>query len=255
VAFRLGRAWRAVAAGPRRQPADVAPAPAAPETGAAPSDESGLATPNPAAPTLSRRGALGMVGAGSAVLLVVTAGQSIGGSLRGTALLAPHGQNPGPDDNSLQINKTAASVGIRPGDIGPDWRLTVRGAGRRAVLTRAQLLAMPQTRSRLPIMCVEGWSTEDQMWSGVRLVDLAALVGLGRDTPHVLVESVQPGGPFSSVVLSADQARDRRSLLALHVNGAALSRDHGYPARIIVPGAPGVHNTKWVGRLSFGEPV
>jgi DMSO/TMAO reductase YedYZ molybdopterin-dependent catalytic subunit len=27
--------------------------------------------------------------------------------------------------------------------------------------------------------------------------------------------------------------------------------DHGYPARIIVPGLPGVHNTKWVGSLTF----
>jgi DMSO/TMAO reductase YedYZ molybdopterin-dependent catalytic subunit len=27
--------------------------------------------------------------------------------------------------------------------------------------------------------------------------------------------------------------------------------DHGYPARIIVPALPGVHNTKWVGGLTF----
>jgi DMSO/TMAO reductase YedYZ molybdopterin-dependent catalytic subunit len=42
-----------------------------------------------------------------------------------------------------------------------------------------------------------------------------------------------------------------RALLALKVNGADLSPDHGYPARIIVPALPGVHNTKWVGRMSF----
>ena len=39
--------------------------------------------------------------------------------------------------------------------------------------------------------------------------------------------------------------------LALRVNGADLSLDHGYPARIIVPAAPGVHCTKWVGTLTF----
>ena len=43
------------------------------------------------------------------------------------------------------------------------------------------------------------------------------------------------------------------SLLALLVNGADLSADHGYPARVIVPGAPGVRNTKWVTRLTFGN--
>jgi DMSO/TMAO reductase YedYZ molybdopterin-dependent catalytic subunit len=51
--------------------------------------------------------------------------------------------------------------------------------------------------------------------------------------------------------LAPNQTSDSRSLLALRVAGADLSPDHGYPARIIVPGLPGVHNTKWVGALEF----
>nr|MCH9736226.1 molybdopterin-dependent oxidoreductase [Actinomycetes bacterium] len=39
--------------------------------------------------------------------------------------------------------------------------------------------------------------------------------------------------------------------LALRVNDAELSLDHGYPARIIVPALPGVHNTKWVASIDF----
>ncbi|WP_346267239.1 molybdopterin-dependent oxidoreductase [Streptomyces sp. SID4982] len=242
VAFRLSRAVRAVRAGRDFQPA-------------AGSDEAaGLVSPRPAPPTISRRGAVAMVGAGSLALLAVTAGQSIGGRWRRTALLAPHGRDPGSGPNGFQINKTAASVGIRPGDIGPAWRLTVRGGGRQVVLTLDMLRAMPQSESALPIACVEGWSTSDQQWSGVRLTDLADLVGLGTRTPPLLVESVQRGGAFSSVVLAANQVRDRRSLLALRVNGAELSHDHGYPARVILPAAPGVHNTKWVTRLVFAEP-
>ncbi|MFJ6777419.1 molybdopterin-dependent oxidoreductase, partial [Kitasatospora sp. NPDC091257] len=57
--------------------------------------------------------------------------------------------------------------------------------------------------------------------------------------------------PYTSVLLRGNQIRDPRSLLALHVNGADLSLDHGFPARIIVPANPGVNNTKWVGRLTF----
>jgi DMSO/TMAO reductase YedYZ molybdopterin-dependent catalytic subunit len=45
------------------------------------------------------------------------------------------------------------------------------------------------------------------------------------------------------------QAAD--ALLALRVNGVDLTPDHGYPARIVVPALPGVHNTKWVTRLTF----
>ncbi|WP_432215698.1 molybdopterin-dependent oxidoreductase [Streptomyces seoulensis] len=242
VAFRLSRAVRAVRAG-----RDFQPAPGSDEA-------AGLVSPDPAPPTISRRGAVAMVGAGSLALLAVTAGQSIGGWWRRTALLAPHGRDPGPGPNGFQINKTAASVGIRPSDIGPAWRLTVRGGGRQVVLTLDMLRAMPQSESALPIACVEGWSTSDQQWSGVRLTDLAGLVGLGTRPPSLLVESVQRGGAFSSVVLAANQVRDRRSLLALRVNGAELSHDHGYPARVILPAAPGVHNTKWVTQLVFGEP-
>ncbi|MFG2972119.1 molybdopterin-dependent oxidoreductase [Streptomyces sp. NPDC048331] len=242
VAFRLPRALRAVRAGP-----------VGPEAGT--EEAAGLVSPRPAPPTISRRGALGMVGLGSLALLLVTAGQSVGGRWRRTALLAPHGQDPGTGPNGFQINKTAASVGIRPSDVGPAWRLTVRGSGRQVVLTREELLAMEQHEAALPIACVEGWSTPDQLWSGVRLTDLAALVGRGTDTPQALVESVQRGGSFSSVVLRDNQVRDHRSLLAVRVNGAVLSPDHGYPARVIVPGAPGVHQTKWVTRVTFGEPA
>ena len=124
---------------------------------------------------------------------------------------------------------------------------------RRVVLSRAELLAMPQYESALPIACVEGWSTDDQRWSGVRLRDLAALVGAGERPPDVLVESLQLRGAFRRAALRENQVRDERSLLALRVNGAELSRDHGYPARVIVPAAPGVLNTKWVARMTFGE--
>ena len=250
VAFRIPTMARALRSRRWRTELRVPTARTEPE----PPDATGLVTPNPAPPTMSRRGALGMVGAGSLALLVVTAGQSIGGSLRKTALLAPHGQQPHTGPNGFQINKTAADVGIRAQDIGPQWRLVVRGAGQEKSFTREQVLALPQHTAALPIACVEGWSTDDQLWTGVRLSDLAALVGLRHSPPGVFVESAQRGGAFSSTHLRDNQVRDLRSLLALRVNGAVLSMDHGYPARVIVPANPGVHNTKWVTRLTFGAP-
>ena len=217
-----------------------------------PADGSGLVPARPADPTISRRGLLGMVGLGSLALAVVTAGQSIGGPLRGTALLAPHGRSPGTGPGGFPVNKTAAGSHIRPQDVGPEWRLTVTGSGGSVRLGLAELQQMAQARAALPIACVEGWSTGDQHWEGVRLRDLAALVGHPDDPPGVFVESVQLTGSFRAVALSAGQVRDGRTLLALRVNGADLTPDHGYPARLIIPGAPGVMNTKWVGRLTFG---
>jgi len=218
-----------------------------------PPDEGHLVSPSPAAPTISRRGVLAFTGAGSLLLLALSVGQSIGGPLRRTALLAPHGQDTGSGPDDFQINVTAAQAGIKAAETGANWRLSIAraapGSGPPVSLTRAELLAMPQHTAQLSINCVEGWSTGDQSWTGVRLRDLAALAG--SDTPaSVLVESLNPRG-FGHAVLSAGQIMDPDSLLAFHVNGAELSADHGYPARVIVPGSPGVHNTKWVTRLTF----
>ncbi|MFD8671576.1 molybdopterin-dependent oxidoreductase [Streptomyces seoulensis] len=218
-------------------------------------DEAELAAPEPAPPTVSRRGALWLVGGGSLLLFVTTVGQSLGGPLRRTALLAPHGgADPGGGPNGFQINKTARYAGITDADTHPDaWRLVLTGPAGTVRLGRAELLRLPQHSSSLPIACVEGWSTADQWWRGVRLSELAALAGYEGDPPDLLVESLQRHGAFRRAALRANQVSDPRSLLALYVNGEELSLDHGYPARIIVPAAPGVHNTKWVGRLTFGD--
>ncbi|MEU0971303.1 molybdopterin-dependent oxidoreductase [Streptomyces sp. NPDC005917] len=219
-------------------------------------DEGESASTRPDVPTVSRRGALWFVGGASLLLLVTTAGQSIGGALRRTALLAPHGgADPGSGPNGFQINKTAAYAGIDAKETGAGaWRLVVTGRdGRTVRLSRAELLRLPLHSSELPIACVEGWSTADQWWRGVRLRDLAALVGYDGDPPDVLVESIQLHGAFRRAALRANQVADPRSLLALQVNGEDLSPDHGYPARVIVPAAPGVLNTKWVARMTFGD--
>ncbi|MGC5561385.1 molybdopterin-dependent oxidoreductase [Streptomyces sp. FR-108] len=215
----------------------------------------GLAAPRPDAATVSRRGALWFVGGGSLLLFGTTAGRSFDGPLRHTALLAPHGgADPGSGPNGFQINKTAAYAGIDRTETREDaWRLVVTGRTGTVRLSRGELLELPQHSAALPIACVEGWSTSDQWWRGVRLRDLAALVGHDGDPPDVLVESLQRHGAFRRAALRANQVADPRSLLALRVNGEDLSPDHGYPARIIVPAAPGVLNTKWVARLTFGD--
>ena len=250
VALRLPRTVRALRSRDFRAELRTSTSRTKPE----PQDDSGLVSTHPAEPTMSRRGALGMVGLGSVALFVVTAGQSIGGPLRETALLAPHGRSPGTGPNGFPVNKTASLAHIRAQDVGEGWQLVLygHGNGRRAALSLDEVRALPQHRSSLPIACVEGWSTENQEWEGVRLIDLARLVGHDTDPPGVFVESAQLSGSFRAVALRDNQVRDPRSLLALRVNGAELSPDHGHPARIIVPGAPGVMNTKWVRQLSFG---
>jgi DMSO/TMAO reductase YedYZ molybdopterin-dependent catalytic subunit len=129
----------------------------------------------------------------------------------------------------------------------------VRGGGAEpAELDRERLLAMPLATHALPIACVEGWSTT-QEWTGVPLRDLAAVAGVDPDGSEAFVESLQEAGSFREVTLAANQVADERTLLALRVNGVDLSLDHGFPARLMIPGAPGVHCTKWVASVEFTE--
>jgi DMSO/TMAO reductase YedYZ molybdopterin-dependent catalytic subunit len=216
------------------------------DAGPEPFEPDGLAPRDPAAPSLSRRGLLALVGGASAGLLVVTAGQSAGGPLRSLALLAPRGAG-----SDFPVNKTAAAAGITSEMTGAGWQLAVLSGDRRLDLGRDELLALPQHTYELPIACVEGWSTT-QHWTGVRLADLAAMLG-APDGFAMVAESLQMGGRFRMTTLGHAQASDERALLALRVNGADLSPDHGYPARVIVPALPGVHCTKWVSQLTFAR--
>ncbi len=205
----------------------------------------------PAAPTISRRGLLGIVGAGSVGLGLMAVGQVVGGPLRSLAILSPRGRDLGSGPNEFQINTTALEAAINPATTTSSWRLKLDGGSAPVELSREELLGMTQNTESLPIACVEGWSTT-QDWTGVRLGDLAELAGVPGPA-EVTVRSLQQSGTFNQATLSAGQVADERSLLALRVNGADLSLDHGFPARIIAPAVPGVHCTKWVSSMTFRE--
>lgn len=199
-----------------------------------------LKAARPGPVTISRRGLLAFTGAGAGLIVVGNAGQALGGPFRKLAFLAPR------REDGFPVNKTAAVAGVTPAMTGPSWRLELNGD---LLVSREQLAAMPQSTQSLPIACVEGWSAT-RSWTGVPLAALAELAGL-PDAGEVLVESLQEGSVLAVTSLSRDQIHDSRSMLALQVSGADLSLDHGFPARIIVPALPGVHNTKWVARMTF----
>jgi len=209
-----------------------------------PYSEGGLVALSPAAPTISRRSVLALVGGTSLVVVGLTAGQTVGGALRRVAWFGNRYASPGVGPNHFPVNHTAEEAGIGPDQTGSSWTLEVVGPST-VTLTRDQLLAMPQITADLPIACTEGWSTT-QRWTGVRLSDLAHKAGVAEFGPATL-EALDGSG----VILTGSQVRAGESMLALKVNGADLSLDHGYPARVMIPAAPGNHNKKWMNRIVF----
>ncbi|WP_442790849.1 molybdopterin-dependent oxidoreductase [Nocardia sp. NBC_01327] len=196
-----------------------------------------------AQPAISRRAVLSAAGIAAAVAGLAVAGQTIP-FLRWVAVLSPRsGEGP----QGLPVNRTAAAAGVGGRAQDSAYRLMVDVGGVRRAFSRAELAALPQSESTLPIACVEGWSASAH-WSGVRLRDLLAAVGEYR-SGDVRFESLESGGLYRTTVLPRRHAIDASTLVALRVNGEDLDLDHGYPCRLIAPNRPGVLQTKWLSTI------
>lgn len=195
---------------------------------------------------LNRRGFLGAVLGASGLLTVATIGQTLE-PLQDVSVLAP--RRPGTGPQGVPVNRTAAQAAVIEAARDPGYRMVVAWPGGERSFTYDELRALPQNEAVLPIACVEGWSANGR-WGGVRLRDLAEVVGYA-DPDGAVVRSLQPGSRFTSSRVNRDQLRDRDSLLALDLEGEPLHIDHGYPVRLIVPNRPGVLQTKWLGRLEL----
>ncbi|MGW5352041.1 molybdopterin-dependent oxidoreductase [Streptomyces sp. NPDC004031] len=192
-----------------------------------------------------RRALLAGLGVAVGAVTVTTAGQSFTPLAR-LDLLAPRHPDHGPQH--LPVNRTAAAAGVTAAAVR-DWHLDVTGGAAPLRLALPELAALPQTAARLPIACVEGWSVNAH-WEGVRLRDLLHRAGAQRNSA-VRVVSLERHGAYRVMDMGPEYAWDPLTLLALRLNGAALTPDHGHPARIIAPNRPGVLQTKWVTRLEI----
>ncbi|MDQ3616064.1 MAG: molybdopterin-dependent oxidoreductase [Actinomycetota bacterium] len=130
-----------------------------------------------------------------------------------------------------------------------DWRLRIHGmVEKELVLTYRDLLERKMTEAWVTICCVSNEVGGDLIgnawWSGVRIADLLAEVGVGADANAVLQTSEDGWNCGTPLAALTD---DRNAMLAIAMNGEALPVEHGFPVRMIVPGLYGyVSATKWV---------
>jgi len=192
---------------------------------------------------LTRRGLVRVALGASAVAVVTVAGGTVPW-LRRLSVFETH-DGTGPQD--VPINKSARRADVVGSALAPTYALELVHGGTTRRVTLPELQRMPQHTARLPIACVEGWSAAGD-WTDVRLRDLLDLVGAPAGS-DVRVVSLQPHGPFRYSQVRGNLVQDPLTLVALRLNGSALSIDHGYPCRLIAPDRPGVLQTKWLGRI------
>jgi Oxidoreductase molybdopterin binding domain len=124
------------------------------------------------------------------------------------------------------------------------WRLRLAGrvdAPRQLSFAEVQA-EHAQHQVQAVLDCTSGWWTE-QVWSGVRLLDVLARAGVQPDASEVSVESVT-GHRHTFHLADVGEA-----LLATHLGGEPLSPGHGYPLRLVVPGRRGYQWVKWIERI------
>jgi DMSO/TMAO reductase YedYZ molybdopterin-dependent catalytic subunit len=149
------------------------------------------------------------------------------------------------------------------------WRLRIDGPGvrRRIEFTYDQLLAMASTRVVCGLECAGNgrafFAGEDREppegtrwrlggvgvaeWTGVslgELLDRAAVARSAVDVMPIGLDELRVRRP-----LPLAKATEDGTLVAVAMNGEPLRADHGFPARVIVPGWAGIASIKWVGRI------
>lgn len=130
----------------------------------------------------------------------------------------------------------------------PGWSLKVGGlVTRPTVLSLDQLMRMPRTAMRIRHHCVEGWSAVAE-WQGVRLSEIANLVGVSREVQYVDFRSFD-NGYWSSWDL--ESALHPQTILAFGMNGRALYPDHGAPLRLYSPVKLGYKTVKYLTEVNF----
>jgi DMSO/TMAO reductase YedYZ molybdopterin-dependent catalytic subunit len=131
-----------------------------------------------------------------------------------------------------------------------NWQLRIHGmVAKPLTVTFDQLLRRPLIEDYVTLCCVSnpvgGPYIGNAKWLGASYSSLIREAGPLRGADQLLCTSVDgftSGTPISMVL---DEPRD--SLIAVAMNGTALPVEHGFPARLVVPGLYGyVSACKWV---------
>jgi DMSO/TMAO reductase YedYZ molybdopterin-dependent catalytic subunit len=156
-----------------------------------------------------------------------------------------------PNDDFYRID-TALIV---PRVDAASWTVKVTGMVQREVtLTYAELTALPIFEQYVTIACVSNHVGENLVgnakWTGVHLREVLEMAGVQSGATQIVGRSVDGFTVGFPTEWAMDPSRD--PMIAIGMNGQLLPPEHGYPARLIVPGLYGyVSATKWLSEIQL----
>ena len=144
---------------------------------------------------------------------------------------------------------------LRVPRIDPEtWSLQIRGRVDRPYrLSYAELLAMPHIEADITLACVSnevgGGLVGNARWQGVPLHSLLERAGVQDGAEQVIGRAVDG---FTAGFPTRTALRVQDAMVAVAMNGEPLPIEHGFPARLVVPGLYGyVSATKWLAAIEL----
>ncbi|RJQ84065.1 molybdopterin-binding protein [Amycolatopsis panacis] len=136
-----------------------------------------------------------------------------------------------------------------------EWQLKIHGmVDREITLSYSDIRNRPLVERTVTLTCVSNEvggdlvSTAD--FIGVDLIDLLTEAGVRPGAQQMFATSVDGFTCGTPATVALDP--NRGAMLAIGMNGEPLPIEHGFPARIVIPGLYGyVSATKWVTDLEF----
>ena len=161
-----------------------------------------------------------------------------------------------------------------PAELNPeDWRLTVGGEVEKPLTLNVTEVSKIETHAVVNTLECAGngrslhrpqvpgvqWgkgAVSTARFSGPRLRDILQRAGVKTTGKHVMFRGLDevPGKvpPFIRSI-PIEKAMDSDTLIATHMNGAPLTKHHGFPARALVPGWVGAASIKWLTEIKVLE--
>lgn len=135
------------------------------------------------------------------------------------------------------------------------WTLTIDGdVDQEVTFTFDDLAAMDLIERDITLTCVSndigGKYVGSARWLGVPLGDLLDKAGIGSTKSDQILSTDVDGMTIGTPFDLATDGRD--AMIAIGMNGESLPREHGFPARMVVPGLYGfISATKWISRITL----
>jgi DMSO/TMAO reductase YedYZ molybdopterin-dependent catalytic subunit len=156
---------------------------------------------------------------------------------------------------ALEVTPTKDFYVVSKNPFDPDvaaqnWKLQIGGLVETPyTLTYDELKALPSVEQYTTLECIDnqvgGNLIGNALWRGVRMKDLLSRANVQQGVIDI---ALRASDDYTDS-LSLERAMNEATLLVYEMNGKPLTKEHGFPLRLLVPGIFGMKNVKWITKI------